>query len=43
MRYYSEKEVARILYDIDKDIKKLPQDIRDYEHIELPDEHEKIG
>ena len=42
MRYYSEKEVARILYDIDKDIKTLPQEVWNYEHINLPNEHGRI-
>ena len=42
MRYYSEKEVARILYDIDKDIKTLPQEVWNYKHINLPNEHGRI-
>lgn len=42
MRYYSEKEVARILYDIDKDIKTLPQEVWNYGHINLPDKHGRI-
>ena len=42
MRYYSEKEVARILYDIDKDIKTLPQEVWSYKHIDLPVEHGRI-
>ena len=42
MRYYSEKEVARILYDIDKDIKTLPQEVWNYQHINLPVEHGRI-
>lgn len=42
MRYYSEKEVARILYDIDKDIKTLPQEVWNYGHINLPDKYGRL-
>lgn len=35
MKYFSEEEVKRILYDIDYNWKSLPQCLYDYEYIEV--------
>ena len=35
MKYFSEEEVKKILYDIDYNWKSLPQCLYDYEYIEI--------
>ena len=43
MKYFSEEEVKKILYDIDYNWKSLPQCLYDYKHIELPESKWNTG
>jgi len=42
MRYYSEEEVKRILYDIDYKWESLPQELEEYKHIEISEPHGRL-
>lgn len=43
MKYFSEEEVKKILYDIDYNWKSLPQCLYDYKHIELSESKWNTG